>query len=245
MHKCVFCKSTVGPFKTREHILPESLGGGEWAILPDGLFCDSCQNIFGSTIEQQALDDYPFIQLRVIQSIPTKKGKQPWLKFGEGIIIASSNPNIIQYEPSEHFIESLSIGNKSQIRMIAQPKKPDMICRFLLKMALEVIAKDNIKQVFKPKYDKARKFALAGEKTGDWWYLQREDINSLNNLIKTREDKSEWIDPFKLEVVTFKNGAEIFHLKTLYLDMFTPLEPRIIPDFNDSLKEPEFRTFFV
>ena len=71
MPKCIFCKLTTGPFTTREHILPESLGGGDWAILPSGLLCDECQNRFGSSIEQQALIDYPFSFFRVFLGIPT------------------------------------------------------------------------------------------------------------------------------------------------------------------------------
>ncbi len=59
-------------FNTKEHILPDSLGGGDWAILPEGLFCDNCQNIFGSSIEQQALADYPFVNFRTLLGIPTK-----------------------------------------------------------------------------------------------------------------------------------------------------------------------------
>ena len=92
MPKCIFCKSTTGMFTTREHILPESLGGGEWAILPNGLLCDECQNRFGSLIEQQALIDYPFSFFRVFLGIPTKKGKPPWFDSWEGIIKASLQP---------------------------------------------------------------------------------------------------------------------------------------------------------
>jgi len=53
MTKCIFCLTTDKTlFNTKEHMLPESLGGNDWAIFPDGLFCDNCQNKFGSTIEQ-------------------------------------------------------------------------------------------------------------------------------------------------------------------------------------------------
>jgi HNH endonuclease len=245
MPKCIFCESTIGPFKTREHILPESLGGGEWAILPDGLFCDTCQNIFGSSIEQQAAGDYPFNQLRILFAIPTKKGKAPWFKFGEGTLTASLRPNSIQYEPSIPFINSLNEGRKTEIRILAHPKKPDMICRFLLKIALEVIAYHDIEDVFKEKYDKARRFALTGEKSGNWWYLQRENLAAVNKRIKTGIKPAEWGKPIELEVVTFKNKAEIFHLKLFYLDMFTPLMPYITPAFDDTFKEPEYRVFTV
>tara|TARA_R110002051_G_scaffold324494_1_gene422029 strand:+ start:989 stop:1147 length:159 start_codon:yes stop_codon:yes gene_type:complete len=44
--KCIFCLITNDKkFNTKEHIIPESLGSGDWAILPEGLFCDKCQNI--------------------------------------------------------------------------------------------------------------------------------------------------------------------------------------------------------
>jgi len=245
MPKCIFCKSTVGPFNTREHILPESLGGGDWAVLPHGLFCDTCQNIFGSSIEQQALGDYPFNQLRVLLAIPTKKGKTPWFKFGEGTVTASLRPNTLQYEPSIPFKRPTNEGRKTQIRIVAHPSKPDMICRFLLKMALEIIAYHNVSTVFEDKYDKARRFALLGEKSGDWWYLQRENIVAVDKRIKTGIRPPEWAEPVKLEVTTFKNGAEIFYLKLLYLEMFTPLEPHIIPSLDDVHKEPEYRIFTV
>jgi len=88
MARCIFCMTKTGPFSTREHVLPESLGGGDWAVLPDGLLCDSCQNKFGSEIEQQALGDYPFSFLRTFLGIPTKKGKAPWFESWEGIIRA-------------------------------------------------------------------------------------------------------------------------------------------------------------
>ena len=245
MPKCIFCKSVVGPFSTREHILPESLGGGDWAILPDGLLCDQCQNHFGSSIEQQALGDYPFTHLRVLLSIPTKKGKAPWFKFNEGIVKASLRPNSFQYEPSAPFKRATIEGRKKVIRLLAHPIKPDMICRFLLKMALEVIATDDAETVFEKKYDKARVYALLGEKKGDWWYLQHENISAVNNRIKTGTRPPEWAEPVKLEVTTFINGTEIFYLKLLYLELFTTLEQHIKPPPKASVIEPEFRLFIV
>jgi hypothetical protein len=245
MPKRIFCKSATGPFDTREHILPESLGGGEWAILPDGLLCNQCQNRFGSSIEQQALGDYPFTHLRILLSIPTKKGKAPWFKFNEGIVKASLQPRSFHYEPSAPFKRAMDEGGKTEIRLLAHPMKPHMICRFLLKMALEVVASDNSEAVFDKKYDKARNFALLDEKLGDWWYLQRENVSAVNNYIKTRNRPSEWAEPVKLEVVTFKDGAEIFHLKLLYLELFIPLEPHIQSPPKNSLQEPEYRLFFA
>src|SRR4030042_1724650 len=143
MPKCIFCKSTTGAFTTCEHILPESLGGGDWAILPDGLFCDQCQNLFGSSIEQQALADYPFSLFRVFLGIPTKKGKAPWLNSWEGTVKASLRPGVIDYEPATLFKKATEGKRKSQIRLLAHPLKPQIVCRFLLKMGIEVVAADD------------------------------------------------------------------------------------------------------
>lgn len=76
--KCIFCLTTEETkFNTKEHVIPESLGSGDWAILEEGLFCDKCQNIFGSSIEQQALAVYPLSNFRTLFGIPTKMGKAP------------------------------------------------------------------------------------------------------------------------------------------------------------------------
>ena len=111
-----------GPFSTREHILPESLGGGDWAILPPGLFCDSCQNRFGSSIEQQALGDYPFTFLRTFLCIPTKKRKAPWFDSLGGSGLRPVPPwQHFGYDPAPHFAPAFTDGSKTQMRLLASP----------------------------------------------------------------------------------------------------------------------------
>jgi hypothetical protein len=242
MDRCVFCKSTAGPFRTREHILPESLGGGDWAILPPGLFCDSCQNVFGSSIEQLAIDDYPFSLLRVLLGIPTKKGKPPWMATWEGKICSSLTPGMFHYDPASTLVEAMENGRKSQIRILAHPQRPAMVCRTLLKMGIEVIAADKPTDAFAEKVDAARRFALRGEKDCEWWYLQREDHDLAAKLLRREPVEFE---PFRLEVSEIANGddtAEVFHLRLFFLDMMAPMESRIVPDFAE-LPEPQYRLF--
>jgi hypothetical protein len=240
--RCIFCKSTDGPFSTREHILPESLGGGEWAILPPGLFCDSCQNVFGSSIEQQAVDDYPFNLLRVFLGIPTKKGKPPWFKTWEGRLYSNLVPGQFHFDDESPFTKAVEDGTKTQLRIIAQPKKPDMVCRALLKMGLEVIAADNLEDAFAERFDAAREFALRGIKAGEWWYLQIEDHALAEKLfLRERVD----FEPYKMELCEIGDGndsAEVFHLRLFFLDMMVPMESRIIPDLA-TLPEPQHRLF--
>jgi hypothetical protein len=244
MARCVFCTSTSVPFTTREHVLPESLGGGDWAILPEGLFCDSCQNRFGSEIEQQALDNYPFSFLRVFLGIPTKKSKAPWLNSGEGIIRASMHSGYIGYDPTAVFEKATLEGKKTQIRLLAYPRKPEMTCRFLLKMGIEVVATDNSEDVFLEKFNKARRFALTGDKSGKWWYLQRERVDKASCYLTKGITLDEWSENIKLEVIKLDGEQEIFHMALLYVDMFVPLTSMITPDLV-GLEEPEYRLFWV
>lgn len=243
MAHCIFCDSISENFTTREHILPESLGG-DWAILPDELFCDKCQNHFGSEIEQQALADYPFSFLRVFLGIPTKKGKSPWFNNWEGTLRASFLPGTFGFDPAPPFIKATMEGTKTQIRLLAHPLKPSMVCRFLLKMGIEMVAADNLKDAFHRKLDAARNFALTGNKTIPWWYLQIERIDEASHFLTQGVTGTEWCNNVKLEVVKLEGEQEIFHLKLLYLDMFSPLTTNLKPQMGDLL-EPEYQLFSI
>lgn len=243
MARCIFCKTTEGPFGTREHILPESLGGEEWAILPSGLFCDSCQNRFGSSIEQQALADYPFSMLRVFLGIPTKKGKAPWLDCWEGKIQAGPDLGQVGYEPASPFVASTNHGTKTQIRILAEPRKPSFVCRTLLKMALETVAARDPDGVFSDKFDEARNYALTGNKTKPWWYLQIENHESFSRLCSGVPEASDI--EVSLETHHIGDDAEVFLLRLYHLNMICPLEPRIIPPPRNESEEPATRLFVV
>ena len=244
MSRCIFCRKCSARFTTREHILPESLGGGDWAVLPDGLFCDECQNRFGSEIEQQALGDYPFSFLRVFLGIPTKKGNAPWFNSWEGVIRASLQPGTIGFDPAPPFESATLDGTKTQIRLLAHPMKPHMVCRFLIKMGIEVVAADNATDVFHVKFDSARHYALTGDKTGAWWYLQKERMDEAWRFLTQGVSQSEWFQNVKLEVIRLEDEQEMFHLQLLYLDLFSPLTPAVQADMA-GMEEPEFRLFRV
>ena len=244
MSCCIFCRSNSAQFTTREHVLPESIGGGDWAILPRGLFCNDCQNRFGSEIEQQALGDYPFSFFRVFLGIPTKKLKAPWLMSGEGTISALHYPGIIGYDPAPCFEKAWFDGSKTVMRLLAHPMKPHMVCRFLIKMGIEVVASDNAEDVFHKKFDPARQYALTGEKTDTWWYLQVERKDEVSHFVTQGVSETEWFQNVGLEVIKLDEEQEIFHLKLLYLDIFTPLTEGVRPEM-EGMKEPEYRLFRV
>lgn len=246
--KCIFCLTTERTqFNTKEHIIPESLGSGDWAILPEGLFCDKCQNTFGSSIEQQALAVYPLSNFRTFFGIPTKKGKASWFSFWEGKLYSGGNVGQLIYEPNEIFRDSTLSGQKTLSIIPAMPEKSDMVLRTLLKIGLETFAADleTKDEIFEPKFDAARKYALYGKKNKSWFYIVNEDMNKLNHYLKGITQK-EWTDNFYSNV--YEEGDLIYlHLKLLYLDFITPLMDNIRLENNGRvhIKEPETRIIYV
>ncbi|MEQ8416828.1 MAG: HNH endonuclease [Imperialibacter sp.] len=246
--KCIFCLTeNESIFNTKEHIIPESLGSGDWALLPPNLFCDNCQNKFGSSIEQQALASYPFNNFRTLFSIRTKKGKAPWFEYWEGKLYGGGRPGMFQYEPNDYFKEATFSGRKSITIIPAMPEKTDMILRTLLKIGLETFAADltTKDEIFSPKFDEARRYALTGEKSSKWFYLQNENFEKLNQYLKGISF-AEWTDNFFSDV--HEEGELIYlHLKLLYLDFITPLVPNVqLPeDYQINFPEPEHRVVYV
>jgi HNH endonuclease len=242
MAECIFCRNTDGTFTTREHILPESLGGGDWAILPSGLFCDSCQNRFGSHIEQQALADYPFSMLRVFLGIPTKKGRAPWIDSWEGILRGHTRPGVVGYDPNNLFAEAVEKGQKTVMRIPAEPRKPQFVCRVLLKMGLEVVAASDPEEAYSSRFDAARVFALTGEKHEHWWYLQHERTDEVVAFMSGHHREEPVIE---LGTIEMEDGTEVFKLKLFYLQMLVPLEQHIMPPDVTELVERGYRLFLV
>lgn len=246
--KCIFCLTTnKTEFNTKEHIIPESLGGKDWAILPEGLFCDKCQNIFGSSIEQNALNNYPLSNYRTFLGIPTKKKKAPWFKFWEGKIMSGGETGKIIYEPNEIFKTSFESGQKIISIIPAMYENPEMLLRTLLKIGIETFAADlkTNDEIFDKKFDCARNYALKGEKNIDWFFIVKEDVKKLNEYLKGITIK-EWNENIFSDV--HEEGELIYlHLRLLYLDFITPLVENVVLDEQIAkiLKEPDYRIILV
>lgn len=243
MPKCIFClTSDPNKFNTIEHILPESIGGGDWAILPDGLFCDTCQNKFGSTIEQQALADYPFINMRTIIGIPTKKKKAPWFNYWEGTLSSAGQPGHIIYEPNNYFKKAYESGQKVMTIVPAMTQKPNMVLRTLLKIGLEVIAANEPDIVFEERFNSSREYALKGIKSFPWFYIQKEDSDMLQQYIKG----NKWEDHHCFMDVHYEdNGLVFLHLRTFYLEFLVPLIENVVLDPTMKFNEPSERVIIV
>lgn len=136
---CIFCRRKAEG-STLSHILPASLGGEEWACLPDGLVCSRCNQYFGEKVENYALGSFPFLPFRLMLGIPTRKGKAPAMKTHLGMLRSGPFPGQIGIDPITPEVEaSINSGSTSQLRILAEPSEPLAVCRMLVNSALLLI----------------------------------------------------------------------------------------------------------
>ena len=224
--------------------MPESLGGKDWACLPSGLVCDSCNQYFGSKVEQEALQSFPFLPFRLLLGIPTKKKRLPEMNSTIGRLKAGGLPGLIGLDPTSSELEAKIVsGEVSRVTILAEVTKPLAVCRFLLKMGLEVVAADSADDARTSKFDNARNFARSPSKGKNWWFLLHTEHEALFSKFREGITFREWIDGIKLEVVEEQEAA-IFHLQLLNMHFITPLENNVLPPNMDSLPEPDYRLVF-
>lgn len=239
---CIFCKEEVGS-EHEEHILPESLGGKDWAVLPEGLVCEKCNQYFGAKVESAALSSFPFLPFRLFLQIPTKRGKAPRQQVTIGEIMSSGIPGVVGANPRDDEIETgIREENVTQMRIRAEVTEPLAVSRLLLKMGLEVVAADNAEDALSEKFDGAKKFVRAPATGSEWWFLMVTDHDSLFCKLKQGVTCQEWFEDLKLEVVD-EQGAEVFHLQLIDMHFITPLERRVGPPDMSDLSEPKYRLF--
>ncbi len=221
---CIFCGGDTKN-ATIEHIWPESLGGTEEVCMRNKLVCEKCNNYFGSNIERQALNDYPFLHYRFSSCITTKRGKYPKIKTRIGDFISSPFERIIGLNPrSEEIERRINNGHITQFRILAEITDPYAICRFLLKMGLEIIADDRPYEIYNSKYDAARRVARSPKLGDKWWFLFiRDDMSWLSNELPV----SKGIIELSTSII---EGHEMFCLKTNCFSFITPIEQEFIPD---------------
>jgi hypothetical protein len=231
----IFCLCEKTDQRSVEHIIPESLGGGDWAVLPSGTVCDSCNQYFGSKVESHVLQDYPFNVLRLFSGVITKRGRFATVSHPIGKLSASPFVGVLGLEPCNEEIEHQIVrGVKSQFRIIAETKQPLLMCRFLLKIALECVARDCVSDALSETYAGARRFARHPGRGDSWWFMYRYDAatdGGHNNMMR-------------VEILDI-GGAEMGLITVFGCDFFVPLTREIIYSAESELREPEYRYFLV
>ena len=194
------------------------------------------------TLNSKPLADYPFSMLRVFLGIPTKKGHAPWIETWEGILRGDTRPGVVGYDPNDLFSEAVEKGQKTVMRILAEPRRPQFVCRALLKMGLEVVEASDPEEAYSSRLDAAREFALTGEKYEHWWYLQHERTDDVVAFMSGYHREEPVIE---LGFIEMEDGTEVFKLKLFYLQMLVPLEQHIMPPDVTELAEPGYRLFLV
>lgn len=178
--RCLFCLSTEGPFRSREHIVPESLGNTE-LILPPGVVCDDCNNGVLSDVDM-ALCDFGAISIRrTMLGVPSKHGKVPTFRFTEGTMehlpgVGGSDPTlrIMSRSPKRQLMREVARlsdgGVKLQLTGTGGPRMTPryaaLLSRALLKQALECAWLDSGNEAFGPRYDHIRAAVLGSARNG-------------------------------------------------------------------------------
>ena len=217
---CIFC-SKEAEGATISHILPASLGGEEWACLPDGLVCSRCNQYFGEKVESFALGSFPFLPFRLLLGIPTRKGSAPTMKTHLGILRSGPFPGQVGIDPARPEIEAgIKSGKTSQLRILAEPTEPVAVCRMLVKMGLEVVAADSAEAARDSRFNSARIFARAPARGTEWWWFMSTNHEQLFRRFRYGISIEEWIEGVSLSVHQF-DQFEAFRLQLLDMVIFT------------------------
>lgn len=174
--RCLYCLRSDRPFRSREHIIPESLGNAEFA-LPRGVVCDRCNNEVLSTLDA-ALVDFPAVKfLRTLKGLVNKEGNIPASRWGNatitqpsrGHLVIESNSRKVSQPTAEGFKLNLTSGGPIPASRYA------LIARDLYKITLGFIYVDHgPEEAFSTKYDELRQVIL-GERESRHWLATPKD----------------------------------------------------------------------
>lgn len=237
--QCIFCHKDSSDSKSKEHIIPESLGN-KHHFLPRGYVCDECNHYFSIKIEKTLLSSPYFESLRFRNEILSKKGKRvkhifffpEAQKSAEGILECGPNGELLLSFYDEEIYESIENGccHEAISPFVPEPKYPDiLLSRLLAKCAYEFFLYnmkiENYdlcvqellgaeKDILKP----LREYARYG-KGAFWQYNQRRIYSEGAIISNNREHKAyEILHEMRLfpkEHINHPNGmveAEIYYV---------------------------------
>lgn len=180
MKRCIFCGSTNG-LETKEHIIPESLGGKE--ILPEGLVCEKCNRYFGRAFENPALNSEKIKFLRALERIPSKRGRIPiaGCERVEIFVDGNTEPIEISNSPFQGATKTIKYGNGIGSFKFP-PSPPGHLLRMLLKIGLEYFAIEQRENIFEPQFSKAKDVVRCPKRGWKWpLAIKTRDPGELSN----------------------------------------------------------------
>ena len=236
MSICLFCKQAVEEDAPLEHIWPESLGGSQTA--PEGCVCKSCNNYFSHQVERAALESFPFKFIRTLFGIPTKKKKLSRQENALGKFVGQPGGRFLYLDPSsKEKLSKMKPGDTFQLKLKTDPEDPVAVCRLLLKMGIELLAKMSISEAFNADYDLAREFARAPKRGSKWSFAlgMNEKI-----FLKTFQKGISSIEDFGASMqILDESGNAFFLMEMLGFSLLSPLVPNIAaesPTYESDLR---------
>lgn len=154
-----------GPWRSVEHVLPESLGNTE-LILPRGVVCDGCNNGRLAPLDEALVQFEPIAMLRTVLFVPRKNGKLPTVRFSNAHLTArEDNTLLIDNQTNKR---AMTGGpRKSQLDLVGRqvtPKRTRVLVRALYKAALELVWLDHRDRLaMAPLMDPVRRMVLGEE----------------------------------------------------------------------------------
>jgi len=254
MKPCLFCESE-GPYSSREHIIPESLGNNEHIL--EGEVCDKCNDYFGHSIEEYVLNKTPIAFWRTFLRIKTKDGDEPNVDLSQPKKDKGVFPSVhpkhddIGFSSFPDGAVSVDLHNedivhrllaqqrdddeKGQFRIVMTPKLLQMLGRFLCKIGIEILCEDAADDARQAKYDAARQYAREGH-TGRLWPIFHYSAGEIGKLKAYAEADSEVVEHVKCysySLVDFENWYTLF--------AFSMGTDNWIVSLNDPYPTPQIR----
>lgn len=187
--RCIFCKRGSASSRSKEHIIPESLGNTDHVLRP-GVVCDQCNNYFARKVEQPLLASGWMSHLRSTQWVPNKRGFVPPMlgvlkRFPKPVNVWVNGSKIhlhAMHEPEQSDVEGLLLSGK--VNGVVLPTRGNvdqkLMSRFLAKVAIEILAHRLIEiedweaeLIDNTQLDPIRRYARIGDRPGEWPFSQR------------------------------------------------------------------------
>ncbi len=224
--RCIFCKLHSSGSKSREHIIPESLGNTDH-VLPAGWVCDTCNNYFSRKIEAPFLESVYGLNSRFEMKVPNKKGVIPpavGMHFPSGTEIHMRYESERSYSVAAvpgadetRYIDSKLRNARGELIFLAPTIPPDTheTARFIAKIALEIFAYRgldvpgwNNEIVDKIELDELRRYVRAGNPKTLWPVSMRRIYPAPFPFSDSRDPVFQVLHEFDLLLLLCANEAE-------------------------------------
>ena len=193
---CLYCLRTDREFRRPEHVVTESLGSKDFAVIPRGVVCDTCNHGPLSMLDSTLANDKLIASLRVLIGVKGKDEKQPKVNLsnlhmrreGENVLVmVSQTPTT-----SDRSYETLEPGDKLRFSGIGHTitkQHMSRITRALWKIALGLYYLDHGIKAYDTALDGARAKILGTVPFSGWIvYRSRQRLIELPNLLRFVND---------------------------------------------------------